>query len=50
MNDRLLQIQLGGGNFLDSTYGIGAYQAYDRFLNGLGGKLPFLCLLFSSRS
>ena len=38
MNDRALQIQLGGGNFLDSTYGIGAYQAYDRFLNGLGGK------------
>ena len=37
MNDRLLQIQLGGNNFVNSTYGMGAYQFYDQYLNKLSG-------------
>jgi hypothetical protein len=38
MNDRLLQIQLGGNDFINSTYGTGAYQFYDQYLNTLAGK------------
>jgi hypothetical protein len=37
MNDRLLQVQLGGNNFVNSTYGMGAYQFYDQYLNKLSG-------------
>lgn len=38
MNDRLLQVQLGGNNFVNSTYGMGAYQFYDQYLNKLAGS------------